>query len=102
MRFQRTAISLSIAVVMLMLVSAPQAFAQDSGQPAQQQYTGFRPGIRRVVSGQKTKLKGRIVRRDADTFSVLDDQSMETIVLLTDRTSVKSKGGFSAPEKTMT
>ncbi|HET8675741.1 MAG TPA: OmpA family protein [Blastocatellia bacterium] len=94
MRFQRTAISLSIAVVMLMLVSAPQAFGQDSGQTAQQQDTGFRPGIRRVVSGQKTKLKGRIVRRDADTFSVLDDQSMETIVLLTDRTSVKSKGGF--------
>lgn len=94
MRFQRTAKTLSIAAVLLMLVSAPQAFGQESGQPAQQQDTGFRPGIRRVESGQKTKLKGRIVRRDADTFSVVDEQSMETIVLLTDRTSVKSKGGF--------
>ena len=94
MRFQRTAKTLSIAAVLLMLVSAPQAFGQESGQPAPQQDTGFRPGIRRVESGQKTKLKGRIVRRDADTFSVIDEQSMETIVLLTDRTSVKSKGGF--------
>jgi OmpA-OmpF porin, OOP family len=34
------------------------------------------------------------VRRDAETFSVRDDQDMETIVRLTDRTSVKSKGGF--------
>jgi len=91
MRFQRTARFLSIAVVLLMLVSAPQAFGQDS---TQSQDTGFRPGIRRVESGQKTKLKGRIIRRDAETFSVLDDQSMETIVRLTDNTSVKSKGGF--------
>jgi OOP family OmpA-OmpF porin len=77
-----------------MLASAPVAFGQESTQTAQSQDTGFRPGIRRVESGQKTKLKGRIVRRDAETFSVLDEQSMETIVRLTDRTSVKTKGGF--------
>jgi outer membrane protein OmpA-like peptidoglycan-associated protein len=77
-----------------MLASAPPAFGQESTQSAQPQDAGYRPGIRRVESGQKTKLKGRIVRRDADTFSVLDEQSMETIVRLTDRTSVKSKGGF--------
>ncbi|HJQ70419.1 MAG TPA: OmpA family protein [Blastocatellia bacterium] len=94
MRFQRTARSISIAAVLLLLVSAPQAFGQDSPQNTQSQDTGFRPGIRRVESGQKTKLKGRIVRRDADTFSVLDEQSMETVVRLTDNTSVKSKGGF--------
>ena len=75
MRFQRTAKTLSIAAVLLMLVSAPQAFGQESGQTAQQQDTGFRPGIRRVESGQKTKLKGRIVRRDADTFSVVDEKA---------------------------
>lgn len=97
MRFQRTAISLSIAVVLLMLAGAPLAFGQESTpstQSTQPQDTAYRPGIRRVESGQKTKLKGRIVRRDAETFSVLDDQSMETVVRLTDRTSVKTKGGF--------
>jgi len=47
-----------------------------------------------LASGQKAKVKGSIVRRDPDTFTVRDDQNMETIVLLTDRTSVKSKGGF--------
>jgi outer membrane protein OmpA-like peptidoglycan-associated protein len=34
------------------------------------------------------------VRRDAETFSIRDGQDMETIVRLTDQTSVKSKGGF--------
>jgi outer membrane protein OmpA-like peptidoglycan-associated protein len=34
------------------------------------------------------------VRRDGETFSVRDSQDLETIVRLTDRTSVKSKGGF--------
>lgn len=48
-----------------------------------------------VVSGQKTKLRGAVVRRDADSFVVQDDQSgAQTTVLLNDRTSVKTKGGF--------
>lgn len=94
MRFQRTAISLSIAVVLLLLASASPSVGQESTPSTQSQDTAYRPGIRRVESGQKTKLKGRIVRRDAETFSVLDEQSMETIVRLTDTTSVKSKGGF--------
>jgi OOP family OmpA-OmpF porin len=48
-----------------------------------------------VVSGQKTKLRGAVVRRDADSFVVQDDVSgAQTTVLLNDRTSVKTKGGF--------
>ncbi len=95
MRFQGSARYLSIAVGLLMLVSsATVTFGQESTPNTPAQDTAYRPGIRKAVSGQKTKLKGRIVRRDADTFSILDDQSMETIVRLTDRTSVKSKGGF--------
>jgi len=75
-------------------MGASYAFAQDSAAQNKPQDTGYRPGIRNVPSGQKQKLKGRIVRRDADTFSVRDAQDMETIVVLTDKTSVKSKGGF--------
>ena len=48
-----------------------------------------------VVSGQKMKLKGAIVRRDADSFVVQDDVSgAQTTVVLNDRTSVKTKGGL--------
>jgi OOP family OmpA-OmpF porin len=48
-----------------------------------------------AVSGQKMKLSGAIVRRDADSFVVQDDASgAQTTVVLNDRTSVKTKGGF--------
>jgi outer membrane protein OmpA-like peptidoglycan-associated protein len=50
--------------------------------------------VRSVASGQKTKLKGTIVDRNADTFVVRDEAGYETEVLLTGSTDVKSKGGF--------
>jgi len=50
--------------------------------------------VRTVASGEKVKLRGTIVDRDADTFVVRDDQGNETTVLLTDRADVKSNGGF--------
>src|SRR5947199_10505058 len=40
------------------------------------------------------KFKGVVVRRDADTFTVRDLTGNDTIVRLTDITSVKSSGGF--------
>ena len=40
------------------------------------------------------KIKGVVVRRDADTFTVRDLSGVDTIVRLTDHTSVKSNGGF--------
>ena len=49
---------------------------------------------RTVASGQKLSIKGVVVRRDADTFTVRDLNGADTVVRLTDRTSVKSKGGF--------
>jgi OOP family OmpA-OmpF porin len=95
MKFNRPVIQGVIALVFaVLLVSAPSAFGQDNAAQTKPQDTGYRPGIRNVPSGQKTKLKGRIVRRDADTFSVRDAQDTEVIVMLTDKTSVKSKGGF--------
>jgi outer membrane protein OmpA-like peptidoglycan-associated protein len=80
--------------MLLMAPDARLAFGQESRPAAQTQDTGYRPGIRNVVSGQKAKLKGLIVRRDAETFSIRDDQDIETIVRLTEQTSVKSKGGW--------
>jgi OOP family OmpA-OmpF porin len=51
-------------------------------------------GSRTVASGQKVKIKGVVTRRDADTFVVRDNNGVDTVVRLDDRTSVKAKGGF--------
>jgi outer membrane protein OmpA-like peptidoglycan-associated protein len=40
------------------------------------------------------KLKGVVVKRDADTFTVRDLTGNDTVVRLTDKTSVKTNGGF--------
>ena len=76
--------SLMLAVSLL-TVSASLAIAQDTTPTA---------GARTVASGQKMKLKGVVVRRDADTFVVRDMNGVDTTVVLDDRTSVKTKGGF--------
>ncbi len=46
-----------------------------------------------VASGQKAKLKGFVVSRGSDSFVVQDYNGAQTTVVLTDRTSVKTKGG---------
>ena len=71
--------------VTLLTVSASLAIAQDVTPTA---------GTRTVASGEKMKLKGVVVRRDADTFVVRDINGVDTTVRLDDRTSVKTKGGF--------
>jgi OOP family OmpA-OmpF porin len=51
---------------------------------------------RTVADGQKMTIKGVVVHRDIDknTFDVQDANGVVTTVVLTDRSSVKSKGGF--------
>jgi len=50
--------------------------------------------VRSVSDGQKMTIKGVVTRRDADTFTVRDMNGVDTVVRLTDQTSVRSKGGF--------
>ena len=76
--------SLALAITLL-TGSAAIAVAQDTTSPA---------GSRTVASGQKMKVKGVVVRRDADTFTIRDNNGVDTVVRLDDRTSVKTKGGF--------
>jgi outer membrane protein OmpA-like peptidoglycan-associated protein len=76
--------SLMLAISLL-TISASLSIAQDTTPPA---------GARTVASGQKMKVKGVVVRRDADTFVVRDINGVDTTVTLDDRTSVKTKGGF--------
>lgn len=75
----------AVLTTCLLVFSASPAIAQD---------TSTSSGSRTVVSGQKMKVKGVVTRRDADTFTVRDQNGVDTVVRLDDRTSVKTKGGF--------
>jgi outer membrane protein OmpA-like peptidoglycan-associated protein len=43
-----------------------------------------------VPSGEKAKIKGRITQRDVDTFIIKQSTGQNTVILLTDATSIKS------------
>ncbi|MFL6230120.1 MAG: OmpA family protein [Pyrinomonadaceae bacterium] len=62
---------------------------------AQQQPSGA-ANTRTVASGQKMSVKGVVTHRNIDqnTFDVQDANGVTTTVALTDRTSIKTKGGF--------
>lgn len=93
MRLHRSQICRFVTLIsVLLLLNSTSVFGQETASTSQTRDTGVR--TRLIPRGQKAKVKGLIVRRDADTFSVADEVSGETVVLLTDRTSVKSKGGF--------
>src|SRR3989449_3449937 len=49
---------------------------------------------RTVSSGEKMKIQGVGVRRDAAPFVIRDANGVDTTVRLNDRTSVKTNGGF--------
>ena len=88
-----TRILRSIALAFgLTLALSPLAF----GQPSTQSSTAptNASSARNVASGEKAKIKGVVVRRDADTFTVRDINNVDTVVRLSDRTTVKSNGGF--------
>lgn len=95
MRLQRIGILRFVDFVLVLVVlSSASALGQENKSSSQTRDTQVRTGNRVVPNGQKTRVKGIIVRREADTFSVADAGNDETVVLLTDRTSVKTKGGF--------
>lgn len=75
----------SMALAFGLALALTPAFGQTSTQTQ---------NARSVTSGEKMKIKGVVVHRDADTFTVRDMSGVDTIVRLTDRTSVKSNGGF--------
>jgi outer membrane protein OmpA-like peptidoglycan-associated protein len=81
----RTVASTALAVSVL-LITASMAVSQSP--------TTSSSNSRTVASGQKMKIKGVVVRRDADTFVIRDANGVDTTVRLSDRTSVKSNGGF--------
>ncbi|MDQ3258926.1 MAG: OmpA family protein [Acidobacteriota bacterium] len=49
---------------------------------------------RTIASGEKAKIRGVVTRRDGETFTIQDENGVNTVVRLMDDTSVKTKGGF--------
>ncbi|MBA3713849.1 MAG: OmpA family protein [Pyrinomonadaceae bacterium] len=49
---------------------------------------------RTIASGEKVKIRGVVTRRDSETFTIQDENGVNTVVRLMDDTSVKTKGGF--------
>ncbi len=88
-RFQVSTLALAMALAL-----GSVAFAQDNmgGQTT----TGGSANSRSVANGQKMTVKGVVTSRDIDanTFVVQDSNGVNTSVRLSDRTTVKSKGGF--------
>src|SRR5229473_4381528 len=87
----KTVRSLALAFGLALALS-PLAFGQDSNQTNNAPNDASR--ARSVSSGQQMKIKGVVVHRDPDTFTVRDLNSVDTVVRLTDKSSVRSNGGF--------
>jgi OmpA-OmpF porin, OOP family len=72
----------------------PDAQTQKS-QPAQKsepaQSQASQPAAKAEPTGKKIEVKGVIVKRDADTFTMRDQQGQQTVVTLNNETEVKEK-----------
>ncbi len=63
------------------IIGVSSAFAQDAQ-------------VRNLTSGQKYKVKGVVVSKDDSSFTVRDAVGVDTNVVLSSNTSIKTKGGF--------
>lgn len=81
---------LSLAAVLFLAGSTPGLAQTQTMQAARDKY----PNVQAVPNGSKLKFKGVVVGRDADTFTIRDRNRTDYQVLITDRTSIKTYGGF--------
>ncbi len=66
---------------LVMLIGVVGVFAQDAQN-------------RTLTSGQKYKIKGVVVAKDDNSFTVRDTVGVDTTVVLSSNTSIKTDGGF--------
>ncbi len=76
-------------LVLALLIGSVGVFAQ-IGQPQTAQDTQ----LRNLTVGQKYKIKGVVVSRDDRSFTVRDTVGVDTRVIISPNTSIKTKGGF--------
>jgi outer membrane protein OmpA-like peptidoglycan-associated protein len=73
-----------------MLALTPLAF----GQTTQTMQPAANRPIQSIPNGAKMKFKGVVIAREGDTFRIRDRNRTDYLVLITDRTSIKTHGGF--------
>jgi OmpA-OmpF porin, OOP family len=76
----------------LLLALTPLTFGQVSNNPTLQPTTNRT--IQSIPNGAKLKFKGVVIAREGDTFRIRDRNRTDYQVLITDRTSIKTHGGF--------
>lgn len=81
---------LIFAATLLLVVTSLASAQMTATQTARDRY----PNLQSVPNGAKLKFKGVVVGRDADTFTIRDRNRADYQVLITDRTSIKTHGGF--------
>jgi outer membrane protein OmpA-like peptidoglycan-associated protein len=90
--FRSRCFSLGLLIVVAMLASGTTTItAQVQPTPVRADATN---NLQPVPNGAKMKFKGVVISRDADTLVVRDRNRVDYRILLTDRTSVKTHGGF--------
>ncbi len=75
-----------VAALALLLALTPLCLAQVT--------TATNTNVRSVPSGAKMKFRGVVISRQGDIFTIRDATRADYQVLLTDRTSIKTHGGF--------
>jgi outer membrane protein OmpA-like peptidoglycan-associated protein len=88
-----TLASMALAIGVL-VISSTGVLAQDQAGTTSATSTAATTSTVAYTTGQKAKIKGVVVQRDADTFVMRDASGTDTTVRLTNQTSVKTKGGF--------
>lgn len=85
------ALTLLVALTQLVLGQNSGTQGQDSNYQTSRVQNA---NIQTIPSGAKMKFKGVVIGRDADTFTIRDRNRTDYKVLIADRTSIKTYGGF--------
>jgi outer membrane protein OmpA-like peptidoglycan-associated protein len=86
-RLNKTICALALMLALTPLVSAQLTNTQSSQTTANR-------NIQSIPNGAKMKFKGVVIEREGELFRVRDRNRTDYQVLVTDRTSVKTHGGF--------
>jgi outer membrane protein OmpA-like peptidoglycan-associated protein len=88
--------SIQLIVLAFALALSGAVYGQDGNASSQPQGAGDTTQTRVIGEGQQLKIEGIVVKRNPDTFTLRGSDGTETVVALTDKTSVKTvrKGLF--------
>jgi outer membrane protein OmpA-like peptidoglycan-associated protein len=87
-RFRVAATASCLVVLMISASSLAQTTTTTTAQNTRE------TNLRTIPNGSKMKFKGVVITRDGDTFTIRDRSRNDYQVLLTDKTSIKTYGGF--------